>query len=110
MISGKIGMGVTETILPAKYHRIMINTSGTIEGLERHPHENREELITDTFANGFFMLDARAFSFEPVRLIDGEYGLPQTLLAHTDIYPLTAHRMKTWQPCNTVEDLEKIRS
>lgn len=107
--SGKIGMGISETTLPAKYHRVLIDENGYVQGLERHPNEDREELVIDQFANGFFLLDSRVFSFEPVKLIDGEYGLPQTLLAQKEIYPLFAHRMNFWQPCNTFEDLEKIK-
>ncbi len=104
----KIGMGVTRTTLPAKYHRIGISNDGYVTGLERHQNENREELVEDIFANGFFLLDARAFHFEPVKLIDGEYGLPQTLLANKN-YPLFAHEMKYWQPVNMFEDLEKLK-
>jgi len=106
--SGKIGMGVTATTLPAKYHRVVIGNDGYMGGLERHPHQNREAFVEDIFANGFFLLDSQAFSFEPVQLIDGEYGLPQTLLAQKETYPLFAHPMESWQPCNTFEDLEKI--
>lgn len=107
-VSKKIGMGVTTTIMPAKYHSIKISEEGIVLGLERHPNENREELVQDTFANGLFLLDSTVFSFPAVSLIDGEAGLPQTLLKHTDNYPLFAHRIESWKPCNSFEDLEKI--
>ena len=105
-----IGMGITKTILPAKYHKIVISPENIIESFQRHPEENREELLLDDFANGFFILDRRVFDFTPIVLIDGEYGLPQTLLANKNTYPLYAHHMNIWTPCNTFSDLEKIKS
>ena len=106
---GRIGIGATKTTLPAKYHGVRTTPDGFLERLERHPNENREELIEDIFTNGFFLLDSTAFDFPPFKLIDGEYGLPQTILAQKESYPLFVHQMQYWQPCNTFEDLEKIK-
>jgi NDP-sugar pyrophosphorylase family protein len=107
--SGKNGMGVTTTIMPAKYHCINISENGIVLGLQRHANENREELVEDTFANGLYLLDSSVFSFPAISLIDGETGLPQTLMSQSAIYPLYAHRMKYWQACNSLEDLENIK-
>ncbi|HWC57908.1 MAG TPA: NDP-sugar synthase [Candidatus Paceibacterota bacterium] len=104
----KNGMGITAATMPAKYHGIVVDDQSMVKGLQRHPNKNREELLEDKFANGFFIVDSKIFDFEPVQLIDGEYGLPQTLLAHTD-YPLHAFLFNYWQPCNTFEDLEKLK-
>ncbi len=105
----KIGIGVTKKILPAKYHGVRITEEGYLEKLERHPNTNREEPVSDTFTNGFFILDSSIFKFPPVTLIDGELGLPQTILAQKEMYPLFVHQMHYWQPCNTFEDLENIK-
>lgn len=105
-----IGIGVTKTVLPAKYHGVRVTNDGFLEKLERHPNENREELIEDVFTNGFFLLDSRSFDFPPFKLIDGEYGLPQTILAQKETYPLFVYEMNYWQPCNTFEDLEKLKT
>ncbi|MBY0328694.1 hypothetical protein K2Q02_01210, partial [Patescibacteria group bacterium] len=103
-----IGMGVTHRTMPAKYHGISISESGFVRGLERHPNPDREELTEDTFANGLYLLDGRVFEFPPVAQIDGELGLPQTLLQQIETYPLKAHTMIHWNPCNSFEDLAKI--
>lgn len=108
--NNNIGIGTTKTIMPAKYHGVRITDNGLLEKLERHPNENREELVEDLFANGFFLLDSKIFDFSPVALIDGEFGLPQTILAQKENYPLFVHEMNYWQPCNTFEDLEKIKN
>lgn len=104
-----IGIGVTPTTLPAKYHGVRTTAGGYMDKLERHPNKNREELVTDIFTNGFFILDSKIFGFTPVALIDGEFGLPQTILAQKETYPLFVHKMNFWQPCNTFEDLEKLK-
>lgn len=104
-----IGLGVTPTTLPAKYHGVRVTPDGYLEKLERHSNENREELVEDIFTNGLFILDSKIFDFPPVALIDGEYGLPQTILAQKETYPLYIHKMNSWKPCNTLEDLEKIK-
>ncbi len=105
-----IGLGVTPTTLPAKYHGVRTTPDGYyMDKLERHPNEDRQELVEDIFTNGFFILGSKIFDFPPVALIDGEFGLPQTILAQKETYPLFVHQMNYWQPCNTFEDLEKIK-
>jgi len=64
--------------------------------------------MKDIFANGLFILDEKVFSLESVQLSDNEHGLPQTLLKHKNDYPIFAHELIFWQPCNTPEDLLKI--
>lgn len=102
-------MGITKTTMPAKYHGMEINGEGFIQSFQRHLHENREESVQDLFANGVFLLNKTIFSFPPVSLIDGEYGLPQTLLAQKETYPLKAFKLNNWHPCNSFEDLERIK-
>lgn len=106
----QVGIGTTKTVLPAKYHGVRMANNGYLEKFERHPNENRQELIEDIFVNGFFVLDSSIFDFPPVALIDGEYGLPQTILAQKETHPLFVYNMNYWQPCNTFEDLEKIKT
>jgi len=103
-----IGMGVTHRTMPAKYHGISISSEGFVQGLQRHPNPDREELLEDTFANGLYLLDARVFGFPAVLQIDNEEGLPQTLLKQINEYPLKAHYIEHWNPCNSFEDLARI--
>jgi hypothetical protein len=94
--------------MPAKYHGILISKDKVIEGFKRHTDIPREDIIEDIFANGLYILDKTIFSFEPVALTDNEYGLPQTLLAQREVYPLKALELKQWQACNSLEDLHTI--
>lgn len=106
----KIGMGVTKRTMPAKYHGIVINDHGYVTDLYRHTDIPREDQLVDIFANGLFILDSNVFFLESVRLTDNEHGLPQTLLKHKDTYPLIAHHIAFWEPCNSLEDLEKLNN
>ncbi len=108
--TGILGMGITSTTMPAKYHGIELSPDNHIVGLKRHTETNKEQFVQDIFANGLYLLDSRVFSFIPVNLSDGELGLPQTLLANIDHYPLLAYKIEHWQPCNTFKDLNKITS
>ena len=106
----QIGMGITHTKMPAKYHGILIDDTKNIDGFKRHTDILKEETIEDIFANGLYILDRRIFSFNPVKLSDNEYGLPQTLLAYKEIYPLKALELKYWHACNSLKDLENIKN
>ncbi len=108
IVTKKIGMGVTKTIMPAKYHGIRLDEKEIVKEFHRHTNISREEPIVDLFANGLFLLDALVFAFDPVSLTDNERGLPQTLLKHATEYPLYAHKVSFWQPCNTLEDVHRI--
>lgn len=104
----RLGIGATTTEMPAKYHGLAQDCNGYWQGLQKHTTTEREVLVRDTFANGFFVLTSEVFSFEPVALIDGELGLPQTLLAYKDTYPLYIHTMTIWMPCNTPNDRDLL--
>ena len=103
----EIGMGITKTTMPRAYHGIDVN-DGYIVGLRRHTKED-PDLIEDSFANGFYVLDKKVFEFEPVPIMDGELGLPQTLFAHLSEYPLKAFNFSMWQCVNNPTDLENAR-
>lgn len=103
----KIGMGVTYATMPSAYYGIQTDEEGTVLGFDRHEHISTKT-TDDHFANGLYILDTAIFSFEPVQVAGGEHGLPQTLLANKHIYPLCAHKIQTWQACNSHEDLAKL--
>jgi NDP-sugar pyrophosphorylase family protein len=106
--TGIPGMGITKTSMPAKYHGIRAK-NGFVTEFQRHTDMEKDFYVEDTFANGFFLLSSKVFSFSPVVLSDKELGLPQTLLAYSATYPLAAHEIHYWQPCNSIEDLEYIK-
>lgn len=75
--------------------------------------EKAEAIVPETapyINTGAYVLDKRIFSYEPVLISNGEYGLPQTLFTFAKINPVKAVEMPSWMPLNTLEDLKYIES
>lgn len=102
----EVGMGITKKILPAKYHGVRFDNNNFFIKFERHENENREFLVEDFFANGFFLLNGEVFDSDPQKLIDGEFGLPQTVTKSSKYSKIKVFKMDKWLPCNTFEDLD----
>lgn len=107
ILEGKPGIGITKSIMPWNYLGID-STDGYVSGFRRYAKEEGE-LWEDKFSNGFHLLTPEVFSFEPIRTKDGELGLPQTLFANLEKYPLKAFEFSKWQPVNGPEDLKKAQ-
>lgn len=88
-----------------KYHSIHIDSQGYIEGF--YPQTELEKSEGAFIATGAYFVDANIFNHEGIALQDGEYGLPQTLLAQKDKYPLTGIITTKWVPINSFEDITK---
>ncbi len=94
--------GVHKKIMPG-YKSVMVSKEGVVSKLES---QTEEELKNGCLiATGTYLLDKNFFDFEPVVLVDGEIGLPQTLIAHADLYQSYAVEEKKWFSINTNEDL-----
>lgn len=57
-------------------------------------------------ATGAYILDNRFFRYGPVKLSNGEYGLPQTVLNMAKDYPVKGVLMSEWSQINQPEDLK----
>jgi NDP-sugar pyrophosphorylase family protein len=85
------------------YKSIQVDEKGIVTELRTQTDEEKQNGCL--IATGVYLLDGHIFDFEPVVLVDGEIGLPQTLIAHVDTYPSYAVEEKSWVSVNTVEDL-----
>lgn len=105
-----IGVGVAKRIMPKSYLGVRVE-DGQILGFVRHAdkEENRKEAIQDVFYNGFNILDHRVFHFQPISTRDGELGLPHTLFANLDTYPLKAFFFESWETVNRPTDIPKAQ-
>lgn len=93
--------GVSKKIMPAMYRKVLIDENHVL-GLARQQETDYAQPIL--VATGAYCLTKEVFGFEGVTLIDGEIGLPHTLLAHAKDYPLYAIEMPGWHPVNTFQD------
>jgi len=98
-----LAMGAQKNIMPA-YYTLEIGEDGV---LERFRSQTETEKETGTLiATGVYLLDSNVFNFNPVKINDGELGLPQTLIQNSYTYPLHVVETKKWRPINTLRDLE----
>ena len=94
------------------YYSITTDADGNFENmLPQTEHERKNGAL---IATGAYVLDADFFSLPPVQMRDGEYGIPHTLRAARDIYPVAIIELPDWIQINTPEDLvqaeERLRS
>jgi bifunctional UDP-N-acetylglucosamine pyrophosphorylase/glucosamine-1-phosphate N-acetyltransferase len=101
-LSKECGMGLTISKMPFQYYGVDVK-DGFIQGFRRH--EKTDELVEDKFVNGFYILNKEIFSFTPVGLSDGEFGLPQTLFANLDKLPLKEFAFSEWVAVNSPENI-----
>lgn len=99
---GIIGVGVSRRIMPKGYLGIETD-KGNILGFTRHNTNFKN--VEDLFYNGFNILDNKVFSFIPISTKDGELGLPHTLFANIDRYPLKAFNFSLWETVNCPDDI-----
>lgn len=92
-LSKEYGIGLTTSFMPYYYHGIDTE-NGYIKGFRRH--EKTDEMVSDKFVNGFYLLSRKIFSFDPVYLNNGEVGLPHTLFANLDVFPLKELSFSEW--------------
>jgi len=98
-----VGIGVSKKTMPKGYWGINIE-NGNVSGFRRHDTES--DFVEDIFYNGFNILNNKIFEFAPVATKDGELGLPHTLLANLDTYPLKAFAFNAWETVNSPKDIK----
>ncbi len=96
------GMGLTISKMPFQYYGVDVQ-SGFIQGFRRHTET--KELVEDKFVNGFYILNKKIFSFTPIGLSDGEFGLPQALFANLNELPLKEFIFSEWVAVNSPDNV-----
>lgn len=85
-----------------KFLAIDFNSKGYLSGFHRPINLKHDIWI----ATGAYILDKRIFNSEPVKLPDGELGLPQTILKTAMANKIKYILMKNWIQINEPEDIE----
>jgi len=106
MIKHPRAFGVQKKIMPG-YYAIEHGINGEVSKMRNATEE--EDLNGTPVATGAYVLDKKIFEFDPVKLRDGEYGLPQTIIANIEHYNIDYFLMHNWQPINTTKDLENVK-
>ena len=98
--------GLAKTIPPSpKYLNMVLDSKKyIIQALYPTAKEMKTGILVST---GAYVLDSRIFKYKPVKLSNGEYGLPQTMLAAAKDIPIKGVIMKKWLQINRPEDIKK---
>lgn len=104
--------GLAKTLPPTpKYLNMVLDSKKyIIQALYPTEKEMRTGILVST---GAYVMDTRIFQYKPVKLSNGEYGLPQTMLAAAlasrrsgKQIPIKGVVMKKWLQINRPEDIK----
>lgn len=103
MMQHNLAMLVTELENPTQFGVVSVNENGELSGILE-----RKNVVGKAFVNtGLYKLNKKFFEFELVAIGNGEFGLPQTLVAMTDNCKVTIEKAKAWFPIGNPDDLKK---
>jgi NDP-sugar pyrophosphorylase family protein len=81
-----------------------IDRNGYVIAFE--PQTEDEKISGALVVTGVYLLDTEIFKHPGVEIKNGEFGLPQTILAQNDIYPVIGLPTSEWTPINSIDELE----
>ncbi len=98
--------GLAKSVPPtSKYLNMILDSKKyIIQALYPTAGEMKTGILIST---GAYVMDSRIFKYKPVKLSNGEYGLPQTMLAAAKNIPIKGVIMKNWLQINRPEDIHR---
>lgn len=88
-----------------KYLSIKTDKNKHVKGSS---YPSKKEMKRGAFlATGAYVITPKIFKYKPVKLLNGEYGLPQTVLKMAKKIKTKGVIMKKWIQINTPEDIKK---
>lgn len=98
--------GLAKTLPPtSKYLNMVLDSKRyVIQALYPTTREMKTGILIST---GAYVMDSRIFKYKPVKLSNGEFGLPQTMLTAAKDIPIKGVVMKNWLQINRPEDIKK---
>ncbi|MBI2086692.1 MAG: NDP-sugar synthase [Candidatus Zambryskibacteria bacterium] len=97
-------LGVQRAVMP-NYYSVVVNSVSFVEKFR--PQTEKEKIFGTLIATGVYVLDSEIFKQPGVVVYGGEYGLPQTILAQKDDFPIKAIVTEKWVPINSFADIER---
>jgi len=97
-------LGVQYMNMP-NYYSVHLGENNIVHGFSPQTEEEKKGKVL--VATGVYVIDSNIFKHQGVVVYGGEYGLPQTILAQKDDYPITGVITSKWIPINSFADMEK---
>ncbi|MBI2068506.1 MAG: nucleotidyltransferase family protein [Candidatus Yanofskybacteria bacterium] len=106
LVRFKWAFGLAKTIPPtSKYLNMILDSKQyIIQALYPTAREMKTGILVST---GAYVMNSRIFKYKPVKLSNGEYGLPQTMLAAAKDTPIKGVVMKNWLQINSPADIKR---
>lgn len=82
---------------------IDVDSSSMLNGWHRPSEEEMKKGVN--IANGVYVLDKRIFDYQPVKISNGEFGLPHTILDMAKDHKVRGEFMDYWFQINRPEDI-----
>ncbi|MSR87823.1 MAG: nucleotidyltransferase family protein [Candidatus Zambryskibacteria bacterium] len=98
--------GVQKMVMP-NYYSVVVEGEN-ISGFRSQTETEKKE--GTLVATGVYILDSEIFKHPGVVVFGGELGLPQTILAQKNDFPLTAITTSNWLTINYLSDIEKVEA
>lgn len=85
----------------ASFGLVTVDENDNLIGVVERPHGFSDGLVN----TGAYILNTDFFTYEPVRISDTEFGLPQTLVLMSQDSPVKVEVTQRWLPIGNPEDL-----
>lgn len=108
LISHPLAFGVHKKFLPGKEWLIIEPFEGHVKSMRRPSDDEFKE--QQFMATGVYVLDETFWKYEPYKLSNGEYGLPQSMRPMLLEKDFALVEMKEWLQINTHEELAYAES
>ena len=99
-------LGVQKMIMP-NYYSIILDERGYAKEFKLQTENEKKSGVL--VATGAYVLDFNIFDHPGVVVTGGEYGLPQSVFAQINDYPIFVVVTNGWVPINSLNDLDKAR-
>ncbi|MBI3638321.1 hypothetical protein HY227_01090, partial [Candidatus Wolfebacteria bacterium] len=101
MVENDLCVLTREVDNPERFGIVKTDENGNLLEIVEKPKE-----YVGNLANvGAFLLDKDFFNYEPVRISDKEFGLPQTLAKMANDREIKVHKADIWHPIGYPEDI-----
>lgn len=103
LIGCELGMLVKESEKPERFGVLEVNKQGNLVRIIEKPSEYIGNLVNI----GVYALNKKIFNYEPVKILNNEFGLPHTMVKMAADYSVKIIKANFWHPIGYPKDLEK---
>jgi len=97
-------LGIQYMNMP-NYYSMHLDEEGYVNGFSSQTEEEKKKSVL--IGTGAYVIDTKIFDHPGIIVYGGEYGLPQTVLAQKELYPIKGIITEKWITINSLSDIER---